>query len=162
MSKYINNRYSYPTMANIIFKQLILLSLLTRFADIFTNTYTPQLMNIGERIRKVREAKDRSQKEIALALGMDQSQYSKIELGKNDPTTTTLEKIAQALGVDVADFFQSQSFQIESYDKSVVEKLRLLEELEDAEKKSIFQLIDALSAKKRLMNNLTAIISQSA
>jgi transcriptional regulator with XRE-family HTH domain len=115
-------------------------------------------MNIGEKIRKIREAKNLTQKEVALSLEMDQSQYSKIELGKNDPTTATLEKIAQALGVEIADFFVSEAFEIDSYDKSLVEKLKLLEGLEEAERKSIFQLIDSLFAKKRLKDNLSQLL----
>jgi len=35
-------------------------------------------MNVGEKIREVREAKGLSQKEVALTLVMNPSQYSKI------------------------------------------------------------------------------------
>jgi transcriptional regulator with XRE-family HTH domain len=52
-------------------------------------------MNIGEKIKTVREAKGLSQKEISNRVQMDQSQYSKIENGKTDRTTNTLEKIAK-------------------------------------------------------------------
>ena len=43
-------------------------------------------MGLGEQIRKVREAKELSQKQVALSINMDQSQYSKIEKRKTDPS----------------------------------------------------------------------------
>lgn len=118
-------------------------------------------MDIGNQIKRVREAKGFSQKKVALALGMDQSQYSKIEKGKTDPTTSTLEKIALAIGVDVADFFVSgdHTRTVESYDKSLVDKLQLLEELEESERKCIFIIIDGLASKKRLKDNLSNLLA---
>ena len=66
-------------------------------------------MNIGEKIKTVREAKNLSQKEISNMVLMDQSQYSKIENGKTDPTTNTLEKIAKALGIELSELFISDT-----------------------------------------------------
>jgi len=51
-------------------------------------------MKIGDKIKKAREAKGWSQKEVALSLQMDQSQYSKTENNKNDPHLSSIEKIA--------------------------------------------------------------------
>ncbi len=114
-------------------------------------------MIIGTKIRKVREAKKLSQKEVALMLEMDQSQYSKIEKGKTDPTTTTLEKIARVLGVELADLFASDEIfrDVNSVDKSLMEKIRLIEQLDDKERNSIFTLIDSLITKKRLKDTLS-------
>lgn len=118
-------------------------------------------MGIGEKIRKVREAKKLSQKEVALALDMDQSQYSKIEKDKNDPTTSTLEKICNALKIEVAELFVSDEVfkEVDSLDKSLVEKVHLLEQLDEKEQQSIFQLIDSLIIKKRLKDTLSTAIN---
>jgi transcriptional regulator with XRE-family HTH domain len=64
-------------------------------------------MGLGEQIRKVREAKELSQKQVALSINMDQSQYSKIEKRKTDPSYSTIDKIAKALGVDLTELFAS-------------------------------------------------------
>nr|WP_315035472.1 helix-turn-helix transcriptional regulator [uncultured Chryseobacterium sp.] len=48
-------------------------------------------------------ASGESQKEVALTLSMNPSQYSKIENGKVDPQFFSIEKIANALGVSIAD-----------------------------------------------------------
>lgn len=60
-------------------------------------------MNIGEQIKNTRTAKNLSQKEVALALEMDQAQFLRIENGKTDPSFSTIEKIAQALGVELVE-----------------------------------------------------------
>jgi transcriptional regulator with XRE-family HTH domain len=62
-------------------------------------------MSIGENIKMVREAKKLSQKQVALSIDMDPSQYSKIEKGKTDPSVSTVEKISAALGVSLSELF---------------------------------------------------------
>jgi transcriptional regulator with XRE-family HTH domain len=114
-------------------------------------------MNIGEKIRKVREAKGLSQKEISAMVNMDQSQYSKIENDKTDPTTSTLEKIAKALGIDVSELFVSDKIfkDINSADKTIMEKLRLIELLDNKEQQSIYNIVDGLVASKKLRDTLS-------
>jgi transcriptional regulator with XRE-family HTH domain len=78
-------------------------------------------MEIGERIRKIREARGLSQKEIAAMIKMDQSQYSKLEKDKTDPSVSTLAKVAKALGSQLSDLFSNDLLRdADSYDKSVV------------------------------------------
>jgi len=120
-------------------------------------------MNIGENIRHIREARELSQKEVAVAIGMDQSQYSKIEKGKTDPSTSTLDKIAKAIGVELSKLFAADDTfkDINSYDKSLMEKLQLLEQLDEDEKQSIFKIIDGLISKKKLKETLTSALKLS-
>jgi len=114
------------------------------------------IMNIAEKIKHFRTAKNLSQKELATSIGMDQAQYSRMESGKVEPTVSSLEKIADALDVSVAELFsEEQLTNINSYDKNVVERLRLLDELEDVEKTSIFNIIDMAITKKRLTDTLS-------
>jgi transcriptional regulator with XRE-family HTH domain len=118
-------------------------------------------MNIGEKIRKVREAKGLSQKEISAMVNMDQSQYSKIENDKTDPTTSTLEKIAKALGIDVSELFVSDKIfkDINSADKTIMEKLRLIELLDNKEQQSIYNIVDGLVASKKLRDTLSTALN---
>ena len=56
-------------------------------------------VKLGKNIRLIREKKKMSQGDICRALGFDRAQMSNIEGGKGNPTLSTIEKIAQALGV---------------------------------------------------------------
>ena len=118
-------------------------------------------MKIGDNIKKAREAKGWSQKEVALSLKMDQSQYSKVENNKTDPHLSTIEKIAKALGISTEDLFSADKVfkEVSSFDKSLVEKIQLVEQLEDNEKKSIFSIIDGLVTKQRLKQTLSNALS---
>ena len=57
-------------------------------------------MNIGHKIRKVRELKGYDQKYMAHKLGMDQSNYSKLENNGEKITFGQFAKIAESLEVD--------------------------------------------------------------
>ena len=57
----------------------------------------------GTNIRKLREVKGITQEELAAAVGMMRSNISRIEGGKHSPTLETMERIAKALKVSVAD-----------------------------------------------------------
>jgi transcriptional regulator with XRE-family HTH domain len=62
-------------------------------------------MDVGTEIRRVREAKGWSQAKLAGASDMGVSGISQIETGARNPSVVTLSKIAEALGVEVADLF---------------------------------------------------------
>ncbi len=121
-------------------------------------------MKIGDKIKKAREAKGWSQKEVALNIIMDQSQYSKIENNKTDPHLSTIEKIADALEISLEQLFTAeQTFKdINSFDKSLVEKMQMVEQLEDIEKKSVYSIIDALVNKHKLKIALNNVMSLTA
>jgi len=114
-------------------------------------------MNIGDQIKRIRTAKNLSQKEVALSLEMDQAQFSRIENGKTDPAFSTIEKIALALGVGLAELVNADEpiFEVNSYDKSVIEKMALIDQLEEKEKSAFFTILDALVSKKRLKESLS-------
>jgi transcriptional regulator with XRE-family HTH domain len=118
-------------------------------------------MSIGENLKTVREAKKLSQKQVALSIDMDPSQYSKIEKGKTDPSVSTVEKISTALGVSLSELFQSDEIfkDINLVDKTIMEKIKLIEQLDDQEKASLFNIIDGLFAKKRLKDSLSSALS---
>jgi transcriptional regulator with XRE-family HTH domain len=82
--------------------------------------------------------------------------------GKVEPTLSSLEKIAEALDIKIAELFgEDQPTDINSYDKSEVEKLRLLNQLEETEKKSIFTIIDMAITKKRLKDTLSNALNSA-
>lgn len=63
---------------------------------------------LGARIRKMRETKGLTQEALADAVGMMRSNISRIEAGKHHPTLDTLERIAKALKVPVAEIIAAR------------------------------------------------------
>ncbi len=118
-------------------------------------------MELHKTLKKVREAKGLSQKELSGLIDMAQAQYSRIENGKTDPSFSVVAKITKALGLSLSEFFQADDIftDVNTYDKTLMEKLRLLDSLDDVEKSSIYNLIDSLISKKKLKDNLTNLIS---
>ncbi len=60
---------------------------------------------IGKRIRELRKETGLSQEKFAAKIGMDRTYYASVELGKRNISIINLEKIAQGLGVSLADMF---------------------------------------------------------
>ncbi len=60
-------------------------------------------MNLGLKIRKLRELKNYRQEYIAESLQLTQASYSKIESGETEITYHRLEQIAGILGIRVED-----------------------------------------------------------
>lgn len=111
---------------------------------------------LGDRIRKIREDKGLSQKEVALKVDIDRGQYSRIETNKVEPTLSTLEKIASAFGIEIEDLIKKdEPITVDSFEKSLVEKVKLIDSLEEEQKSHIYAIIDMAVSNKRLKNTLT-------
>lgn len=106
---------------------------------------------IGDTIRKAREQKKMSQKELAAAIGVDPTQYNRIELGKSTPGLKTVAKIAKTLDVTVDDLISGgKGFQeVEIKDKSLFDKVKLIDALPDEEKNIVLKVIDLAISKKK-------------
>jgi len=62
---------------------------------------------VSDNIRKLRQKKGKSQDRLSKEADLALNTIVKIETGENpNPTVETLEKIAKALGVTVADLFK--------------------------------------------------------
>lgn len=64
-----------------------------------------ETVNVGQRIREIRESIKMSGNQLAKLSGIGQSTVSAIENGTNQPTVETLQRICDALGVSLSDFF---------------------------------------------------------
>ena len=113
---------------------------------------------ITANIQRLRELKGFSQKEVAAAMGVPQSQYSRIENGKSEPSVSTLEKLAVALDVGITEFFKV------GIDADVnlplLEKIRLLDTLDKDERKAIETVIDIAISRKALKDNIANLITK--
>jgi len=60
-------------------------------------------MSVGDRLRAVRLASEKTQEQVAEASGMHVTQYNAYERGRSRPADATLKRIAAALGVDLRE-----------------------------------------------------------
>ncbi|MBA3060304.1 MAG: helix-turn-helix transcriptional regulator [Nitrospirae bacterium] len=61
---------------------------------------------LGARIKELRKAKRLSQDELSEKINIDPKHLSRIEVGKSYPSLDTLERIANALNVEIKDLFE--------------------------------------------------------
>jgi transcriptional regulator with XRE-family HTH domain len=64
------------------------------------------LRTFGAAVRAVREERGLSQEKLAAAAGLDRTYVGGIERGERNPSTVNIVRIADALGVSPAVFFQ--------------------------------------------------------
>lgn len=84
---------------------------------------------LGKRIKELRKNKGFTQEQLAELIDMEQNTISVIESGRNFPTLVTLEKIAQVLGFELADFFNYEYFEdIEFIKQSALKQLETMDE----------------------------------
>lgn len=60
---------------------------------------------LGKRIQDLRKAQNFTQERLAEKINIDITSLSKIETGRNYPQPETLEKIANALGIEISQLF---------------------------------------------------------
>ncbi|OED44984.1 hypothetical protein AB832_01650 [Flavobacteriaceae bacterium (ex Bugula neritina AB1)] len=117
-------------------------------------------MDISKNIKRIREAKKLSQKEVISAIGMGAAQYSRIENGKTDPSVSTLVKIAKAMGVSMAELFTDKDVlkDINSIDTTLMERVTLINSLSKEEQNTIFSILDAFVSKRKLKSTLKNVL----
>jgi len=64
------------------------------------------LINFGKAIRQIRLEKHISQEELADMCGLHRTYLSDVELGKRNISLENIEKLANSLGLSVAELFQ--------------------------------------------------------
>lgn len=62
-------------------------------------------VNVGERLRELREAHNISMRALAARSGLSANALSMIERGRASPSVSTLYKLADALGISITAFF---------------------------------------------------------
>ncbi|NCU28931.1 MAG: XRE family transcriptional regulator [Candidatus Moranbacteria bacterium] len=67
-------------------------------------------IRIGNRIRELRKDKGISQEKLAGLAEIDRTYMTSVENGRRNIAVVNLEKIVNALGVDLKEFFNSNDF----------------------------------------------------
>jgi transcriptional regulator with XRE-family HTH domain len=106
----------------------------------------------GGNIKRLREQRGMKQNEIADLIGMHRSNYSKIESGQREISIAAIDKIAKYFNISLDELVHMGDDipkEITVEDKTTVEQVRLIQELEQEEKKMIFKMVETFLTKKK-------------
>lgn len=67
-----------------------------------------EAVQVGVRVRELRKQSGKTAMEVAAAAGMARSNYARLEAARHEPKIETLKRVAKALGVPLATFFERQ------------------------------------------------------
>ncbi len=68
-------------------------------------------VKIGHRIKELRETATMSQKDLAYSADLDRSYIASVENGQRNISIVNIEKIANALGISLIEFFNNIRFE---------------------------------------------------
>jgi transcriptional regulator with XRE-family HTH domain len=91
---------------------------------------------------------------------MGEVQYSRIENVKTDPSVSTFMKIAKILGDSMAEFYYDNDSlrEVSSMDKTLMERVSLIDSLTKQEQKTFFTVLDACVAKRKFKSTLKTVL----
>ncbi|MGS2764565.1 helix-turn-helix domain-containing protein [Sinomicrobium sp. M5D2P9] len=109
-------------------------------------------MSIAENLKAYREQKGLLQKEVANAVGVHPSNYSKMEKGERDVSIEVADKLASFFGITIDELVhmtEQVPKEVTIVDKSVSERINLIQQLEEEDKQALFRVIDSMLTKSR-------------
>ena len=62
--------------------------------------------NLGRNLRRARLDREMTQEEVAERSGVHATEVSRIESGKRDPQVSTVQRLAEAVGVSASDLLR--------------------------------------------------------
>jgi transcriptional regulator with XRE-family HTH domain len=120
-------------------------------------------MSLADNIKTIREKQELLQKEVALHIGVDKSTYSKIEKGLREVTVAELQKLTKLFNLTTDQILNFDENNIPKEviieDKSTLEQLQLIQELEEEDKQTVFKIIDTMLTKKKFKDFFNKNIS---
>jgi len=109
-------------------------------------------MDIAKNLKALREQKGLLQKEVANAVGVHPSNYSKMEKGERDVSIDTADKLAKYFGITLDELVHMSGKvpnDVTIVDKSTSERIKLIQQLEEEDKNAIFRIIDGMLTKSK-------------
>ncbi|NLL53173.1 MAG: helix-turn-helix transcriptional regulator [Peptococcaceae bacterium] len=109
-------------------------------------------MKLADNIKKIREDKGFLQKQVAAEIGLKPAHYNKIEKGIVEPSVDILDKLAKFYGLTIDQVVHLEGNtpkEITIEDKGLIEQVKLIQELDDKDKDTIFNIIDTMLTKRK-------------
>ena len=119
-----------------------------------------ETLNIGTKIKKLRELKNLTQEHMATVIGVTQSAYSRLEMGETEITYSKLERIAGELGMkpeEVIAFNEIMVFNVmhnQTGNGLIIQNNSLNNEERELYKQQIESLKDEVNYLKKIIDSL--------
>lgn len=110
-------------------------------------------MNLAQNIKRFRKERKISQHELAEQAGINPNHLSRLETGKFYPTIPVLKKIAEVLDVPIEYLIKEgdgELPEIKIKNKSLMEKVRLIDSLDEDDQMVITKMIDTMLTKAKM------------
>lgn len=115
-------------------------------------------MGLAENLKRLRKEKRWSQTQLAEHIGSHLSHINRIETGKYNPSLDVVQKLAKALDVTI-DYLVSNTAEdlreVHIEDKSLLERVKLIDSLEEEDKMALMRVIDSMLTKKKILHLIT-------
>ena len=116
--------------------------------------------SLGDRIARLRRAKDWNQKELADRIGAKPTQISKYERGTYLPRPDLLPRLSDALGVSLDYLMTGRSGGEPRRDFRLRERVEALETLPEIQRSNLVSFLDALLAAHQLLRRYQDLLLQ--
>lgn len=94
---------------------------------------------IGKKIKEIRKNKNISQEKLAEMVAMNTRSILRLENAQSSPTLETLEKVAEALNVDIKVFFETETLESRN---AILENINnSLNKMSDNELKTFYKAV---------------------
>lgn len=112
-------------------------------------------MEIAKNIKKLRAERRLMQKEVANAIGVHPSNYSKMEKGERELGIEVIDKLAKFFGLTINELVHPTSKlpkEVRVEDKTANEKVQLISQLDEEDKNAVYRIIDGMLTKNKFQN----------
>lgn len=109
-------------------------------------------MQIYKNIKRLREEKGLMQKEIANAINVHPSNYSKMEKGEREFSIEVIDRLAKFFGISIDNLVHNENkipLEIKVEDKTASEKVQMIAQLAEEDKQAIYRIIDGILTKNK-------------
>ena len=111
-----------------------------------------EYVSVGENIKRLRQDKGFTQQRMAELIGAHRSNYPKVESGKRELSLAALKKLARYFDISLDALVDAEGpllKEVTVKDKTALEQLKLIDELDADDRAILFKLIDTFLTKKK-------------
>lgn len=116
-----------------------------------TNAMFPA-MQLPDKIKELRKKAGLSQQDLADRVGIHLTYLSRLENGHNEPSIEVIRKLMEVFEVS-ADYLlnnDNDSFEVQIKDKTLAERIRLVDTLDQKNREALAQIIDEMLTNQKM------------